>query len=478
MTFYFYDVETSSLNPREGRIMQFAGQRTNMDLKPVGKPHNFLIKMTPDIVPDPFAVLVTGITPQKTLADGITEAEFLEIFYKEIATPGTIFVGYNTVRFDDEFMRYQQFRNFYDPYEWQWKDDRSRWDMLDAVRMTRALRPEGINWPKDDKGAPTNRLELLTALNDLAHENKHDALGDVKAVISVAQLIKKSQPKLFDFLFKMRDKKEVAKLVMSNQPFIYTSGRYSSDYEKTTIASVLAEHPRRQGALVYDLRYDPEEFIDLSPKELLQAWQYQKDKSGPRLPVKTLLYNRCPAVAPLSVLDDASQKRLDLTIALAKDNYKKLQKQKEFTNNVLKALELLDKKQDERLAKEDKPVDSKLYEGFLDNEDRRAIQAVHMSTPEELSKIAQSFKDKRLKDLLPLYKARNFYEFLNDDEHKDWEKYRSERLLFGGENSRLANYFNKISELQARPELSDNQQYLLEEMRLYGESIMPDTDWS
>src|SRR3989344_5067621 len=161
----FYDLETSGFNPREQRIMQFAGQRTEMQLKPIGEPFNYLIKMTEDILPDPDAVLLTGITPQSTIADGITEVAFLKIFAHEISIPGTVFVGFNSIRFDDEFIRFLHYRNFYDAYEWHWADGRGRWDMLDVVRMTRALRPDGIKWPFDSSGVPANRLELLTAIN-------------------------------------------------------------------------------------------------------------------------------------------------------------------------------------------------------------------------------------------------------------------------------------------------------------------------
>src|SRR5581483_1177295 len=168
-SFFFYDLETSGFSPRTARIMQFAGQRTDMALQPIGEPVNAFIKLSPDIVPDPEAVMVTGITPQKTLADGITEYEFLKLFYEIIATPDTIFVGFNNVRFDDEFMRFLHYRNFYDAYEWQWKDGRSRWDLLDVVRMVRALRPEGIEWPFAPDGKPSNRLEFMTAVNKLDH---------------------------------------------------------------------------------------------------------------------------------------------------------------------------------------------------------------------------------------------------------------------------------------------------------------------
>ena len=211
-SFFFYDLETSGLNPRTDRIMQFAGQRTDMDLNPIGEPVNVLVKMTDDALPSPGAIMVTKITPQQTLADGITEAEFSKYVTEEIFTPETVAVGYNTVRFDDEFMRAVFWRNFYDPYEFEWKDGRSRWDMLDVVRLTRALRPEGINWPFTEDGKPTNRLELMTKLNGLSHEHAHDALSDVYATIAVAGLIREKQPELFKFLFSIRNKNDVKKI--------------------------------------------------------------------------------------------------------------------------------------------------------------------------------------------------------------------------------------------------------------------------
>jgi len=453
--------------------MQFGGQRTDTNLKPLGKPHNFFISLTNDVVPDPFSVLVTGITPQKTLTDGITEAAFLDIFQKEIATPGTIFCGYNIVRFDDEFMRYLHYRNFYDPYEWQYKDGRSRWDLLDVVRMTRALRPEGIRWPLDAKGKATNRLELITALNNIEHVGAHDALSDVRASLQIAKLIKKTQPKLFDFLLGIRDKHKVAELVESDQPFVYTSGKYQSEYEKTTIAVLLARHPKRPGALVYDLRYDPDEFATLTPDQLAEAWRWHKDDAESRLPVKNLLYNRNPAVAPLSVLDEASQKRLHLTVAHAKRNHVKLLAHKSFAARVLKALSLLDEQQQLRFQQEEPNVDAQLYGGFFEGADKQHMQAVHKTTPELLTRLGPTFRDKRLKSLLPLYKARNFPNALTTEEYQAWEHHRAEHLL-GGEDSRLSRYFNKIAELRQLPSTTTGQKHILQDLQLYGESITPE----
>lgn len=265
---FFYDLETSGINPRSARVMQFAGQRTDLRLKPIGEPVNLIVKLTDDILPEPDAIMITGITPQQTKSEGITEAEFLKIFNEEVSVPGTIFVGFNSVRFDDEFMRYLHYRNFYDPYEWQWQDGRSRWDLLDVVRLTRALRPDGIKWPVDVAGKPTNRLELLTALNGLEHTDAHDALSDVRATIALARLIYNKQTKLFDYLLSLRGKKEVAALVDAGQPFVYASGKYPAENEKTTVVAKVTDHPTRQAALVYNLRHDPTEYFDKTAEEL------------------------------------------------------------------------------------------------------------------------------------------------------------------------------------------------------------------
>jgi exodeoxyribonuclease-1 len=473
-SFFFYDLETSGFNARAARVMQFAGQRTDMDLRPTGEPVNVLIKLTPDVLPDPDAVLVTGITPQQTIRDGVTEAEFLKQFSNEAATPGTIFVGYNTIRFDDEFMRFLLYRNFYDAYEWQWKDNRGRWDLLDVVRMTRALRPEGIEWPFAPDGRASNRLELMTAVNKIDHQNAHDALADVNATIALAKLIKSRQPKLFDFLLNIRDKKKVAALVGGKDPFVYTSGKYPGEFEKTTVVISLADHPKKQGALVYDLRHDPEEFAKLTPQQLAERWIFTRDENAPpRLPVKTLQFNRCPAVAPLSVLDEASRKRLQLDMKLVEANRQKLVTLPDFVPKLLEALELLDKKQQAELIASEQDVDGQLYDGFINDSDRNVMRAVRVAEPAEIDSFAARLKDHRLQALLPLYKARNFPKALSVEEREAWEKFCDRRLLGGGQSSRMAKYFERLQTLASDKKLTKNQQYLVEELRLYGESIMP-----
>lgn len=468
-TFFWYDLETSGIKAGTDRIMQFAGQRTSLSLEPIGEPVNILIRLADDILPAPEAIFITGITPQQTRADGITEAEFLKIFDDEVATPGTIFAGFNSVRFDDEFMRYMHYRNFYDPYIWQWKDERSRWDLLDVVRMTRALRPNGIDWPSAN-GVATNRLELLTKANGIAHQNAHDALADVEACIAIAKLIQEKQSKLFDWLLKLRDKKTVRELVMSGQPFVYSSGKYATEYEKTSVVMLLAEHPKKQGALVYDLRIDPSEFIHMTPEQLHERWKWEKEPTKTRLPIKTLQFNRCPAVAPYGVLDSASVERIKIDEALIKKHRALLQAHPEFITQVMVALSRLDDEQAARYAGA-KPVDTQLYDGFVSPSDGRLLPVFRNADPTTFAEIATKFTDQRLKKLVPLYKARNYPNKLSDDERQAWETYRQEKLLDGGQRSEAAQYFEKLGQLYQSA--TADQRFLLEELKLYAESILP-----
>lgn len=474
-TFYFYDLETTGISSREARIMQFAGQRTNLDLEPIGEPDNILVKITPDILPEPDAILITGITPQQTLLDGITEAEFLQYFHTNIATAGTIFIGFNTVRFDDEFIRFANYRNFYDAYEWQWQDGRSRWDMLDVVRMTRALRPDGIKWPFGPDGKASNRLELLASINKLDHDKAHDALSDVYATIAVAKMIRAKQPKLFEYLLKMRDKKEIEKLVTKSEPFVYTSGRFSGDYEKTTVAITIAPHPTQKGSVyVYDARFDPTPFKDMKPAELAELLKKYKFAEGElRLPVKQLQFNRCPAIAPMAVLSEEDKKRLDIDIVAIEKNIKALLAIGDFGDRLQEAVRINEKTRQTSFVVDVNDVDTQLYDGFFNDADRSKMSVVRASDENALADLHLDFADSRLEKLLLLYKARQFPKSLTADEQVLWQQYRTDRLLKGDSQSKMAKYFARINELASRGELTQNQIYLLEELKLYGESIMP-----
>ena len=464
-TFFFYDLETSGLSAREDRIMQFAGQRTDMNLQPIGEPYNLLVTLNDDTLPSPDALLVTGITPQKTVDEGYSEAEFARLLSEEIFTPETIAVGFNNVRFDDEFIRHLLWRNFHDPYEWAWRDGRSRWDLLDVVRMTRALRPEGIEWPVDDKGEPTNRLELITKVNGISHENAHDAFADVAALIDVTKLIKDKQPQLFEYLLKMRDKKEVQKMVNldDKKPFVYTSGRYDKEFAKTTVVFPLTSAPNGK-VLVYDLRYDPGDFVALSEKELAKklyaTWEERQAEDFVTLPVKVLQYNRCPAVAPLGVLEQADRwQKISLDAGVVQKHQKTLLAHSEFAE---KLRTLFENKPE---YKKSADPEAQLYDAFLPDGDKLRVEAVRNADAKALADFHPEFQDERLPELLLHYKARNFSQSLSESEQTAWEAWRSARL-----KNQLPKFMAALQRI-ARSDTADD--FLLQELQLWLESVLP-----
>lgn len=472
MTFYFYDLETSGINPRQDRVMQFGGQRTDMNLKPVGPADSILIKLTDDILPQPDAVLTHGITPQKCRAEGVSEAQFLKYFMTNVFQADTIMVGFNNIRFDDEFMRFTLWRNFYDAYEWQWQDNCSRWDLLDVTRLTRALRPKGIKWPFDPvQGKSSNRLELLVTINKLDHGNVHDALGDVRASIALASLIRQRQGKLFDYLLNLRNKTKIEALVNKGDPVIYTSGRYPGEYQKTTIAVTVGSRADQPGAFMYDLRVDPGHYVNLEPAELAKKWS-ARGEGTPYFPVKILSYNKCPAIAPLSVLDDASAKRLQIDRTQIDKNYKKLSQAKDFAKRLNAALQIAYPPRQPELIVEQQ-VDDRLYDGFVSSTDKIKMSAVRATAPDQLANFDPGFSDDRLKLLLPIYKARNYPQTLSDEEKVWWAAFKAKRLLGGAQASQAAKYAKRLEELSKQAHLSQDQKYLLMELKLYGESILP-----
>jgi exodeoxyribonuclease-1 len=465
-TFFFYDLETSGLSARDDRIMQFAGIRTDMDLNPIGDPYNVLVRLNDDTLPSPDALMVTGISPQKTVEEGYTEAEFSKILIQEIFTEDTIVVGFNNIRFDDEFIRHLLWRNFYDPYAWSWRDGRSRWDMLDVVRMTRALRPEGISWPVDIEGKPTNRLELLSKENGIAHESAHDALSDVHALISVTKLIKSKQPQLYSYLLEMRDKKKVQQLVNldDKKPFVYTSGRYDAEHAKTTVAFPLTAG-KNGNVVVYDLRYDPADFIDLAPdalaKKLYASWEERKDPSFQKLPVKELQYNRAPAVAPLGVLEQQDGwNALHLDIETIEKHKMALLAAPHFAENIRSVFE------NRSEFKKSPDPEAQLYDGFLQDRDGLRVETVRNADERTLSDFHPDFTDERLSPLLLHYKARNYPKILAEDEVREWEVWRAARL-----NAQAPSFLAALDRVAASP--SPEGGFLIQEMKLWYEAVMP-----
>lgn len=473
-TLLWYDLETFGRNPAWDRIAQYAAVRTGANFEPIGEPTVLFCRASPEYLPEPEACLVTGLTPQRVKSQGLTEAEFADRVHREMSVPGTCVAGYNTVRFDDEFIRNLFYRNFYDPYRREYADGNSRWDIVDLVRMMHDLRPEGISWPEGEDGKPLFKLESISAANGLAHEKAHDALSDVYATIGLARLVHERQPKLFGFLFTLRKKDEVRKLLslQSPAPLVHSSSLYTRPGACSSIVYPLSAHPDSANTvLVYDLRHDPRSWMELPPEEIRSRVFAQKDQidESDRVRFVSVHLNRCPALAPLSTLSEKRALELGIDLAECLRNAERLRSQPGL---VQKIREVYAGGHEQR--RDPKDPDLQIYSGgFFGDEDRQTFEYVHQTEPQELISSPPSFRDARGAQLLWRYLARNYYEVLRAEDKSRWMSHCAARLLVPEIEDAMdfKRFRRKVENLLARSDTPASHKGLLLELREYADWI-------
>ncbi len=472
-TFFWHDYETFGVDPQRDRAVQFAGIRTDQDFNVIDNPVNIYCQPVIDCLPNPESCLITGITPQIARGKGVCEAEFIRLIENQLARPETCTVGYNNLRFDDEVTRNLLYRNFYDPYAREWQNGNSRWDLIDVVRATRALRPEGIEWPENESGETSFRLELLTEANDIHHQSAHEALSDVYATIAIAGLIKQVQPKLYAFFFNHRLKPEVTKLLQlgSMKPLLHVSGMYPARKNCIAVVLPLASHPSNSnGVLVYDLSVDPEPFLELTVEQIQQRiFTATTDlaQGVDRIPIKTVHKNKCPILAPISVLRKQDAERLKIDLDLCYKHLEQIKTSNDWKNKLPEIFSYS--------ASEQQPFDPDLMiytGGFFSYSDKAAMVKIKNSEPEQLSDLNLNFDDTRLPEMLFRYRARNFPDTLNDEEQAQWLDFCLNKLLLGkeaGASLSLSEYWAMISEKKPQ---KDCNKLILDALTEYGENLM------
>ena len=473
-SFLFYDLETFGADPRRTRIAQFAAIRTDVDLKQVDEPVSFFVQPANDLLPSPVATLITGITPQAALRDGVNEAEAFARIVDEMARAETCNLGYNSLRFDDEFVRHGLYRNFHDPYEREWRGGNSRWDLLDALRLMHALRPDGIAWrQREDGGGTSFKLEHLAEDNGLRVGDAHEALSDVRATIGLARLFKQAQPRLWDYALRLRDKRFAASMldVVAMTPVLHVSQRFPASRLCAAPVIPLARHPQIDSqVIVFDLAEEPDGLLDLDAEsiaERLYIRQADLPEGERRVPLKTVHTNKSPVLVAWDHLRDGDFDRLDI------DRHAVLAR----AARIRAAGPALAEKVRRIFARE-RPaekvdVDAALYAGFIGDGDKRLVAQVRGTPPHLLAKAQYAFRDARLPELLFRYRARNWPESLLPSERERWNAYRRQRLQAdNGLSEASFEQFNaEIEQLRVAHAGEGNRLALLDQLQAWGDDI-------
>ncbi|HEX7370716.1 MAG TPA: exodeoxyribonuclease I [Rhodanobacteraceae bacterium] len=474
-TMLWFDYETTGTDPVRDRPVQFAAQRTDLALQPVGDPTTLYCAPIPDVLPHPEACLITGITPQQATRDGIPEFEFAGAVHEILAETGTCSAGYNSIRFDDEVNRNLFYRNFFDPYEHAWKNGNARWDIMDLARACFALRPDGIEWPRGDDGLPSFKLDRLAPANQLKQERAHDALSDVEATIGLARLLRDKQPRLYDWHFRLRDKRAVAGILANAlpgmQPLLHASGRYPPARGCLAMVVPITEHPERVGTyIVADLEVDAETWIDLDPEELVER-MFTRRASMPegmeRPPLKEVHCNKSPFLAPPSVLQGADTTRIGLDAEACMNNLERIRASDGLGERVRQAFAAGSSRWPERQDPE-----CRLYAGFASPADKRCCDNVRATSPEKLGVIDFGFGDARYAELLFRYRARNWPESLDASETEAWRTFVRDKLTRDTETTTLtlADYRATIERLRTQHP-PGAKQALLDQLQAWGDTI-------
>ncbi|MFO7704489.1 MAG: exodeoxyribonuclease I [Halopseudomonas sp.] len=427
-TFFWYDFEATGIDPRRDRPLQVAGVRTDEDLNEVGEALCIDCRLADDVLPHPMACLITGIGPERA-TQGLPEAEFIGRLHAQMAEPGTCSVGYNSLRYDDEMTRFTLYRNYYDPYTREWQGGNSRWDLLDALRAAHALRPQGIVWPQQE-GFTRLRLELLTQANGIEHGQAHDALADVRATIGMARVLKRAQPKLFDYLLDLRSKQRVTALIDLQQvrPLVHVSGRFGRERQGLALVLPLAWHPQNKNALiVWDLAVDPGMLMDLSADQLRERLYSRREDlpEGEQRPgLKLVHINKCPVLADTKVLRAEDIQRLQLDMPQLLGNAEQLAGWRSGGQAKLQAIYAAQAAVGSAPAE----AEQQLYDGFISDADRRILPMIREADGAMLAKTQWPLRDQRLLDMLLRYRARNFPGSLNEAEQAQWQAYCKARM--------------------------------------------------
>ncbi|MBN3097241.1 exodeoxyribonuclease I [Pectobacterium brasiliense] len=467
-TFFIHDYETFGKHPARDRPAQFAGVRTDMDFNIIGEPLVIYCRPADDYLPEPEAVMITGITPQVALAKGVNEAEFARQIHDAFSVPGTCIMGYNNIRFDDEVSRNIFYRNFYDPYAYSWQNGNSRWDLLDALRACYALRPEGIVWPENDDGLPSFRLEHLTKANGISHEQAHDAMSDVYATIAMAKLFKQAQPKLFEYLFPLRNKNKISALIDIPQmkPLVHVSGMFGAARSNTSWVVPLAWHPDNRNAVIMcDLAGDMTPLLELDSTALRERLYTRRDAleaDQSAVPLKLVHINKCPVLAPANTLRPEDAERLGIDRQRCLDNLALLRNNASVREKVVE----LFAEAPAFTASDD--VDLRLYDGFFGDADRMAMKIIQETAPQNLPALDLTFADNRLEPLLFRYRARNFPGTLDDREQQRWLQHR--RAVFTPE--RLQDYLSDLSNLYQLHEDDKEKMAQLKALYAYAQELV------
>ena len=490
-TLYWHDYETFGVNPQIDGVAQFAGIRTDKDLNIIGEKLDILCQPTPDRLPHPEACMVTGISPLNNIAKGLNEVSFFHQVEKELAKAGTCGIGYNNISFDDEVTRNGFYRNFISPYDREWKNNCSRWDLLNVVRLAVALHGEIINVPVDpETGNKIFKLDQLSPANGIEHENAHDALSDVIATIELAKKIKEAQPEFWEQMYTQRNKQGVANFFfpsfnardrehqLKSEAFISAESYFGGVQD--FVEALYPVYATGNNVYCIKLTKDISKILELDA-ETLKTELYKKkeemQEGEQRIPLHTIQINKCPVIFKTKDVTPEIGARLKGKIdsAKMKENMGIIK-----ANHILLQQKLKDVfGGSSNFGEADQDPDTQIYTGgFFDNVDSAHFAQIKKTSSADLLDYLRNtmkkkgFKDKkRVPEMVFRYICRNYEQDLDQKALDKWFEFCKDRIEQGVYSPTFEQYQTSIDEMKEIHKDNPDKINVLNDLEKYAETL-------
>jgi exodeoxyribonuclease-1 len=292
MSFVFYDTETTGISTDFDQILQFAAIKTDAELNEIDR-IEMRCRLLPHVVPHPAALKITGMSISQVTDGGLpSHYEMVRaVRAKLLDWSPAIFIGYNSMNFDEQLLRQALFRTLHEPYLTN-TGGNCRADVLPLVQVASQFAPDCLSIPTNDKGKPVFKLDQLAPMNGFSHENAHDALADVEATIHLARCVKQRAPDCWERFIQFSSKAGVAAFIAQESSFVLTEFYFNKPYH-FVVAPIGSDPENPAAQLCIDLKHDLDWVASLSDNALA-TWINASPK-----PIRKIKTNTAPSLAPI-----------------------------------------------------------------------------------------------------------------------------------------------------------------------------------
>lgn len=449
-TYLFYDIETTGLNKTFDQVLHFAAIRTDLQLNEINR-YEIKIKLNPDVIPSPRAILTHKISIED-MQKGVSEYTAIQQIHQWLNEPGTISLGYNSLNFDDEFLRFSFYRNLLPPYTHQYANQCGRMDIYPITVMFYLFKNEVIQWPMRDRKISL-RLEDLNTQNQLASGPSHNAMTDVEMTLALAHYFFQERDMweyLQNYFSKSADQKRMVDLGSKQAILVEGALGYEQHFQSAVYSLGLHQHYKNQSLW---LRLDTHEFEKTPPDELIkQSWVQNKKLGEPGF------------ILPFR--DRFLQYLSETRLALIEKNKAWLQKEPAQLEKIINYYS----NYTYPVFPETDPEASLYLNGFWSYEEENICRLFHQGSPKEKMNLIHKIQHPILSTLAFRIAAKNFPDLMTASDRNEFSDYLQKKEVYDYKgNKKLTRdlALQEISSIREEGELTAEQESLLNGLENY-----------